>query len=219
MSQAIDLTGNVFGRLTVVERMPTVHTVKGQRTRWLCKCSCGKAKIVDAYALRSGHTQSCGCLHSEVAATITGTRSKTHGETNTRLFRLWVSIKGRCYNRNSPSYNHYGGRGVGMCDEWKNSFLKFKEWAVYSGYDEKAPFGICTIERIDVNGNYCPENCKWATMKEQDNNKRNSLFLTFNGKTQTAAMWADEIGINRGTFYSRLKSGWSVEDAIMRPVV
>ena len=218
MSKLIDLTGEVFGRLTVIERMPAVKTTKGQRTRWLCECSCGNEIIVDAYSLRSGHTKSCGCWRSEMATEAAIKRSKTHGQSKTRLFKVWSSMKSRCYFQNSPFFAIYGGRGIVVCEEWRNSFEVFRDWALANGYDENAPFGKCTIERIDVNKNYCPENCKWVTMKEQDNNKRNTKFLTLNGRTQSAAMWADEYGIKRTTLYERLKRGWSDAEAITRPV-
>ena len=219
MSRLIDLSGKTFGRLTVVKQLPTVYTARGSRTRWLCKCSCGNELEVDAYSLRSGHTQSCGCLQSEIAAKRIAERTKTHGQSKSKLFKIWMSMRNRCSYPNTRYYKDYGGRGIRVCDEWENSFESFRKWALQTGYDENAPKGQYTIERINVDGNYCPENCKWATTKEQANNKRNTLYLTFNGITQSAAMWADEYGLKHTTLYERLRKGWSIEDAITRPTL
>ncbi len=155
----IDLTGKVFGKLTVLQRDKTVN----KRTKWLCKCECGNEISVEAYNLKTGHTQSCGCFQKEA----TSTASKTHGKTHTRLYRIWNCMKNRCYRKSYHAYNHYGGRGITVCDEWLNDFQAFHDWAIANGYND----GL-SIDRIDVDKGYSPHNCRWVTMAEQNKNKR-----------------------------------------------
>lgn len=131
---------------------------------------------------------------------------KTHGMTNTRLHRIWRAMKRRCYNPHFEQYKDYGGKGVGICSEWKNDFLSFYRWAMANGYADNL-----TIDRKDISGNYDPSNCRWATRKEQANNRRNNHLVTYQGKAQTIAQWAEETGIQDATIEARLKRGWSVE--------
>lgn len=164
MSKLINLEKKEFGRLLVIKREE--NSPKGQ-TRWLCKCDCGNSKVIQGNHLRSGSIRSCGCLEIENRLEV----NKTHDGSNSRLYGVWLGIRKRCFNPNEPSYPNYGGRGITVCNEW-NEFSFFREWALISGYDENAPRGICTIDRIDVNGNYEPSNCRWVDMKIQRQNQR-----------------------------------------------
>ena len=154
-----DLRGQRFGRLTVVDQLPAIN----KRTMWLCKCDCGNEASVDAQNLHTGHTQSCGCLRRERLSKA----STTHGKRNTRLYSIWNHMKTRCRTKSYHAFRHYGGRGIRVCDEWLNDFQAFYDWAMANGYRDDL-----SIDRIDSDGNYSPDNCRWSTMAEQNKNKR-----------------------------------------------
>lgn len=201
-----DLTGKVFGRLSVLYRDNDSVTKSGRRhARWMCRCECGKLTSVNADALTSGRTVSCGCFRNELLSK----RQKTHGDTSTRLYGVWSSMKSRCLNSSNAHYGEYGGRGITVCDEWKESYESFKSWAVESGYELGK-----SIDRIDVNGNYEPENCRWVTSVAQANNRRSNRMFTFNGETHNLTEWSALFGINPKTLFNRIYSGWSFERAI-----
>ena len=159
-----DLTGMRFGRLVALRYL-------GQ-SKWLCKCDCGSESITLSSRLKNGNTKSCGCLAKERRAEGARRALITHGKRRSRLYCVYASMKDRCYNPNNKAYSYYGGRGIKVCDEWLNDFGAFYDWAMKNGYDPNAPHGKCTIDRIDNEDNYRPENCRWADMATQNANKR-----------------------------------------------
>ena len=210
MSKLIDLIGQKFGRLTVVERAENGIRKDGSPfTRWMCKCDCGKEKIVTGSNLRKGITKSCGCYAKEQ----TGKINRTHGLKKSKLYVRWRDMKLRCNNPNDSHYKDYGGRGITVCNEWLHDFKAFYDWSISNGFDENL-----SLDRIDVNGNYEPLNCRWITMKEQQNNRRNNHWITYNGETHTMMQWSEITGINFHTIKGRLKMGWTIERAFTTPV-
>ena len=205
--QIKDITGQKFGRLTVLK---FIGTNKNRNSLWECKCDCGKSVIVQKTNLISGNTKSCGCLNME--------RKTKHNKSKSRLFRVWEGIKQRCLNPNSSEYKNYGGRGIGICDEWLD-FETFYEWATNNGFIEDVSKGQNTIDRIDVNRNYEPGNCRFVDMKVQSNNTRRNRYITFNNKTQTISQWARELGIKPNTLLARINDyHWAIEKALTTPV-
>lgn len=181
------------------------------RTSYRCACDCGREKIVDGTNLSSGKTLSCGCLQKEMASRS----NKTHGDTDSRLYNVWSAIKRRCYNSTVPEYHRYGGRGITMCDDWKNDYSKFREWALATGYNYDAPRGECTIDRINTDGNYEPSNCRWTTQKEQMNNVSYNHYEEYNGEKHTIAEWADIYDIPYSLLFNRInRYGYKIEEAL-----
>lgn len=206
MPKLIDLTGKKFGRLTVISHAG--KTSYGEN-RWLCKCDCGKQKVIFGSLLRSGHTKSCGCLAREISSE----RLKTHGQTDTRLFEIWHGMKARCYRKTASNFRRYGARGIEMCDEWKNSFEAFRDWSISHGYADNL-----TIDRIDNDNGYSPDNCRWTDNHTQCNNKSCNRYITANGETHTVTEWAIKLNAIPETLTARLKRGWSDEQTINTPI-
>lgn len=196
----IDLSGQKFNRLTVVEQ---IGRSKDGKVIWLCKCECGKYCKATTGGLKSGNNKSCGCLRKEAFT------NRTHGLRYTRQYRIFHHMKDRCYNPNDSHYDDYGGRGIRICDEWLQDFKTFYGWSLKNGYRDDL-----TIERIDVNGNYEPSNCTWIKLEEQSENRRCNIRITYNGKTQNLKQWADELGMNYIGLYQRIVvRGWNAERA------
>lgn len=217
-----DLTGKTFGYLTVLEE---TDMRKGRQVVWRCRCKCGKETLVAGSHLTSGHTRSCGCYASEQHAkrgkllVENGVLSHTtHGGTHERLYTIWSGMNDRCNNSGAYAYRFYGGRGIKICDEWK-CYENFRNWAIQNGYDEKAQKGKCTIDRIDSDGDYCPENCRWADIKTQCNNRRSNLVFEYNGQKKNVMQWSEEYNLPYGTLRARLvKYGWTIENALNTPI-
>lgn len=206
MTRIIDLTGKRFGRLTV---LGIDEKNEKKWIQWLCKCDCGNIKSIHGQSLRRGLTKSCGCYNLEA---LSKNKSK-HKMTNSRLYKIWIDVHTRVFNTKHRSYKWYGAKGVTIYDEWKNSFESFYEWSMNNGYEEHL-----TLDRIDSNGNYEPSNCRWVTMKKQQNNRSSNRLITYQGETHTSAEWADILGMNYHTLQTRLTRGWSEEKALSTPV-
>lgn len=184
----VDLTGKKFGKLTVIEEASNIKGI----IKWECICTCGNFTIVDGSNLRRGQSKSCGCLRTDENKR----RISVYKQANPRLYAIWGGMKSRCYNPKCNTFNNYGKRGISVCDEW-NEFQPFMEWALSSGYNNEL-----TIDRKDVNGNYEPANCRWATYKEQGNNQRTNRLATYSGETKTITQWAEIWGVS---FYNALQ--------------
>lgn len=171
---ARDISGLRFGKL-VVERKSSKKALSG--SMYECICDCGKVVIVARSSLTSGHTKSCGCsrrqfLQDRKPSYKHGGESIPGANRRERLYIVWCGMKERCYSPKHNRYQDYGGRGIEVCEEWRNNYAAFRDWAMANGYDPEAPRGVCTIDRINVDGNYCPENCRWVSMSVQARNKR-----------------------------------------------
>lgn len=204
-----DMTGKKFNRLTVINREGTHVSGRSKLALWRCKCECGKEVVVRGSSLRNGTTKSCGCVQRENASIA----NTTHGLSRTSIHYIWLGMKRRCNNPKDKNYSYYGGRGISVCKDWDTDFVTFKDWALKNGYRE----GL-TLDRIDVNGNYEPSNCRWATQKEQSNNTRRNKFFKYNGGEYTLSQISDMCGIGYVALYKRLKRGWSIEEAASKPV-
>lgn len=204
----IDLTGKVFNRLTVVKR---VENNKQGRAMWLCRCECGKTSVVTTSSLLNGKTKSCGCYCKEMTKIKNKEMFTKHGMSFTHIYKAWRSMLDRCYLKKAFNYPNYGGRGITVCKIWKEDFTEFKNWAFSNGYQE----GL-TLDRIDVNGNYEPSNCRWVTQKEQARNRRNNKYITCNEETHCLSEWAELLGIKYPTLTTRFKKHGikSIEKAI-----
>lgn len=207
-----DIIGSKFGKLTIIKEVkPHIRPSGATVPMFECFCECGAIVNVCKYELTTGKIKSCGCLKKEHAKRIS-----THGESKTRLYALWRTMKSRCYGKYYHGYANYGGRGISVCDEWKRNFLTFKEWAISNGWSENKPGKQQSLDIIDTNGNYEPSNCRFVSMKTQENNRRNSLQFNYNGLTFTLLELSQRFNIPRCTLYDRIvKYGYSIEEAIM----
>lgn len=204
-----DLTGKVFGQWTVVERGKTNNC---RKIEWICECSCGNIGEVSGNSLLAGKSTMC----KECLRKIQSKKAKTHGKSRSRIYKIFCGMKSRCFNPNNYSYSHYGARGIVVCNEWMgdNGFDNFYEWSMKNGYSDEL-----SIDRIDVNGNYEPANCRWATNKEQANNTRKNKKYEYNNQCHTLKEWSEIVGIDYFTLVSRInKCNWNFERAIKEPV-
>lgn len=200
-----DLTGQKFGKLTVMFRGDDYIYPNGKRRpQWVCQCDCGNVKNICASNLKRGTTTSCGCAQIEQLKQ----RVTKHGgwANKEKLYEVWHNMRRRCYCETDSHYPDYGRRGIAICDEWKNDYPAFRDWALSNGYRE----GL-SIDRINVNGNYDPSNCRWTTNLVQQNNRRCTIKISYKGRTQSLTEWARELNIPYRTLYSRYRWGWDVE--------
>lgn len=201
-----DLTGQRFGRLLVVS-FSHIES-KSRYAIWNCLCDCGRQHQTATAYLSHGNVRSCGCLGEERRmAAVT-----KHGFSRHPLYAIYRTMMHRCYNPKAGAYRHYGGRGIAVCQRWRESFLSFVEDM------GPKPSPDHSIDRINNDGDYCPENCRWATHEQQFSNRRGSRYLSHNGQTLTMAQWSKILGISSGTIHQRLDSGWTIEQALTTPV-
>jgi len=186
-------------------RKPSRNGIVKTRRRCLCKCHCGKVFETDKDNFLNNGVRSCGCKQF-------AKRTTTHGMSKSKEYHCWVDMKMRCYNTNNKAFENYGGRGITVCERWNNSFESFLKDMGFCPKDKQS------IDRLDVNGNYCKENCKWADFTEQANNKRNSRILAYNGKSQTLTQWAKELKVPEPSLRFRLKRKWSIERTLTTPI-
>jgi len=209
-----DLRGMKFGKLTVID----FSEIKNHRSYWLCKCDCGTLKNIKSDCLVSKTTKTCGCGKIDIAKNMSIGNIK-HNMAHTKFYDIWGGIKKRCFNKKTKYYKRYGGRGIKVCDRW----LKFENFRddMYKSYLEHVKeYGEknTSIDRINNNGNYCLENCKWATYEEQNNNRRDNRRLTYNEQIKTLAMWSKKFKISSTTLSQRLQMGWTIHDALTKSI-
>lgn len=197
-----DLTGKTFARLFVIKRGD--NDQKGL-PRWICSCACGNEILVLGQSLKSGNTKSCGCYHKDRVSETHRKEGHSGGRNQrTRTYRTWNSMLSRCNTATCKEYKNYGGRGIKVCDEWMDYSVFLKDMGIRPDK--------MTLDRIDVNGNYCKENCRWATKIEQENNRRNTIYLVRNGERITMANFVRLVGVTRSKVEWRLRNGWSVAE-------
>lgn len=202
MGRIVNLEGRVFGKLTVLSFS---HKNKRHQRLWECQCDCGNKAFVNSSNLLIGKTRSCGCLPK---------KKPIHGFSKTPLSLVLKHLLHRCYNKNNYSYHNYGGRGISVCDEWRFNQASFYKWAIENGYNENLE-----LDRINVNGNYEPSNCRWATIKEQARNRRTNVFVEYKGKRKIIIEWCEEYNMSYSNFYARQKRGWSIHEILTTPML
>lgn len=194
--------GQKFGKLTVID------IVKDKRNTYVCKCECGKIDVLVASRLKQ--RKSCGCYEKENLKIISKS-ALTHGKTNTRMYGIWCGMKDRCFNPNVCQWEYYGGRGITVCDEWKHDFQAFYDWSMAHGYEEHL-----SIDRIDVNGNYEPSNCRWITLDEQKRNRRDTVYIMEDGVKVPISVICEKYGIYKTFVWRKVKAGWELPEILMR---
>ena len=201
MGKIIDLTNQRFGRLIVTEYIGRIN----KHSIYKCKCDCGGETTTTSNNLRRNHTLSCGCYNKEQfkAASI------THNLSKHPLYTSWVGMRNRCYFKKHNRYKHYGAKGINVCEEWKNTFIDFYNWAISNGWNK----GL-SIDRIDNNKDYCPSNCKFSTTKEQNRNRTSNVTLTIDGVSKIIIEWAETVNISPTIIRDRIKRGWSIKESV-----
>lgn len=201
MPKIIDITNQVFGKLTVIEFVGR----KNKHSWFRCKCECGGETITTSNNLKRGHTVSCGCYNEKMfrAASI------THGLTKHPLYRSWIGMRNRCYYKKHNRFQYYGGKGIQVCKEWKDSFITFYKWGIANGWSSGT-----SVDRIDNEKDYSPDNCKFSNVSEQNRNRTSNINLTIDGVTKIIIEWAEMTGVNYGTIRGRLKKGWSHKESV-----
>jgi hypothetical protein len=207
VGKLIDLTGKKFNHLTVIR-----YYGRGKyKHLWECLCDCGNKKIVDSSCLKNNYTKSCGC---EAKKQWSIPKSIKHGKSQTRIYGIYTGMIRRCHHKKDKDYKNYGERGISVCQEWRDDFMSFYNWAMNNGYTE-----TLTLDRINNDGNYEPSNCRWTTIKEQSNNTRFNRYITYNGETKTITQWAEFLGFKEDTLRARIVSGrFTIERAFNQPL-
>lgn len=207
------IEGQKYGRLTIIKEVSPI----GSKRRILCKCDCGNVKEYSMDRVIHGRTQSCGCIRKEmllIHRNNNGTSVYPKEATDSKLYKIWNSMKFRCYTISSGAYFKYGAKGIRICEEWKNDFMAFYNWALANGYSDEL-----TIDRIDYRGNYEPSNCRWANIRTQANNKSNVRKYEYNGELHTMTEWSEIMNINYSALWERPNVlGWTIDKALTTPV-
>ncbi len=201
MPKIIDLSGQVFGKLTVIKFLER----KKFHSLFECKCDCGNITIVTSNNLRTNHTISCGCYNEKVFRDST----ITHGLSKHPLYLSWVGMRNRCYYKDHNRFEHYGGKGIKVCDEWKDNFQSFYDWAIKNGWGK----GL-SIDRKENDKDYCPNNCKFSTVPQQNRNRTSNVKMTIDGETKILIEWAEFANIKYMTLRGRLKRGWTPKESV-----
>lgn len=218
MREADCYPGKRVGRLTLIEKRRVQNKNGTTIGGWLCRCDCGTEKVIRTYALgtKKGQTQSCGCYQREMTSRRSSFSDGDSRKTSRyfRLYTAWCNMKSRCYSKNNSDYQNYGGRGIKVCDEWRNSYPAFKNWALKHGFDYTKTGAEQSIDRIDVNGNYEPKNCRWVDLEVQASNKTTNTYIWINGKRYTQQELARKYNMDHKTIAYRVNQGWKNENIV-----
>ncbi len=208
MGRFIDLKGHVYNHWKVIS---LAGKDKSGSSMWLCECDCENKtqRIISGTSLRFGRSKSCGCTRGEKIKTHGKSSKKNKNELDKKIYKTWEGMKQRCFNENRKGYENYGGRGITICDEWLEDFINFYNWSMENGVDLEL-----SIDRIDVNGNYEPANCRWITFTEQQNNKRDNHLLSYNGETKTIAEWERYFNFKKGVLRTEIHRGRTLEEIL-----